>query len=149
MVHFEGDKDFPLPPPELWAKLSDCRFLAQCVPGMVSIKQADAASAVCVLKPGFSFVRGTLEITLKLLDSAPAMELRYQVNGKGIGSSSEGVSALTLTPQGTGTRVNWIAELTQLGGLLKAIPQGLIKASAERVILDTWTNVEAKLGEAS
>jgi carbon monoxide dehydrogenase subunit G len=146
MIHFEGDKDFALPPGELWARLSDCRFLAHCVPGMVSMKDAELEQAVCVLKPGFSFVRSTLEITLKRLEAVPETGLRYQVHSKGIGSTSQVIAAMTLSPQGTGTHVHWAADIEELGGLLKAIPQGLIQASAERVILDTWSSVEAKLG---
>lgn len=148
MLHLEGDKDFPLPPGEVWAKLSDCPFLAQCVPGMVSIKESSPERAIVILKPGFSFVRSTLEITLQRLEATPETHLRYQIDGKGIGNSSTVDSVLSLTPQGEGTRVHWAADITQLGGLLKAIPQGLIKASAERVIIDTWTYIEVKMGAA-
>lgn len=146
MVHLEGDKDFPRSPSDTWAKVSDCRFLAECVPGMVSIKDASAESAVVVLKPGFSFVRGTLEVTLRRLEATPETALRYEILGKGIGSSSTVDATLTLAAPESGTRVHWVADVTNLGGLLKAIPQGLVKASAERVILDTWTAIEAKLG---
>jgi carbon monoxide dehydrogenase subunit G len=145
MVHLEGDRDFTQPPSAIWAKLSNGQFLAECVPGMVSIKDASPESAVIVLKPGFSFVRGTLEVTLRRVEATPETALRYEILGKGIGSSSTVESALTLTPEGTGTRVHWVADITNLGGLLKAIPQGLIKASAERVILDTWAAVNEKL----
>ncbi len=50
MVRFEGERDFPLAPAELWAKLTDARFLVQCLPDVESIKdaQADRASWCCV-----------------------------------------------------------------------------------------------------
>ena len=38
MVHLEGDKEFTQPLSTLWAKLSDTQYLAECVPGMVSIR---------------------------------------------------------------------------------------------------------------
>jgi carbon monoxide dehydrogenase subunit G len=149
MVHLEGDKDFPQTPSALWAKLSNGQFLAECVPGMVSIKDASPESAVVVLRPGFSFVRGTLEVTLRRVEATPETALRYEILGKGIGSSSTVESTLTLAAQEAGTRVHWVADITNLGGLLKAIPQGLIQASAERVILDTWTAIEAKVATGS
>jgi carbon monoxide dehydrogenase subunit G len=149
MAHFEGDRDFTLPLAQVWLKLSDCRFLAECVPGMVSVRDASAESAVCVLKPGFSFVRGTLEVTLRRTEATPETALKYQVDGKGIGSSSRVVAALGLSPQGTGTHLHWSADITELGGLLRAIPQGLIKASAERVILDAWTAIDGRMTSAS
>ena len=50
-----------------------------------------------------------------------------------------------LAPEGTGTRVHWKADIQQLGGLLKAAPQGLIRAAAEKVIHDVWTHIERKM----
>ena len=44
-----------------------------------------------------------------------------------------------------GSRVAWAVEITELGGLLKAVPQGLTKAAAQKVIADAWTAVEARL----
>ena len=32
MLHFEGERDFPLSPVDLWAKLRDARFLVTCIP---------------------------------------------------------------------------------------------------------------------
>jgi carbon monoxide dehydrogenase subunit G len=149
MLHFEGDNDFPLSPAELLAKLGDARFLAECIPGVEAIVQAEPDLAVCQLRPGFSFVRGTLEITLRIAEIVPGVSVRYLVHGKGIGSFNDVEAELRLAPQGGQTHVHWIADIKQLGGLLKAVPQGLIKASAQKVIADIWDQVRAKLGGAS
>src|SRR5437588_416553 len=69
MLHFEGDKDFQQPPAELWTKLSDARFLVQCVPGVETVIKAEPTEAVWILRPGLAFVRGTLEITLTVRDA--------------------------------------------------------------------------------
>lgn len=145
MLHFEGDKEFPRTPSELTQRLGDARFLASCIPGVEQIMQAEARQAVCRLRPGFSFVRGTLEVTLRVLDVEPEQSIRYHVHGKGIGSSNEIEAALTLSPATTGTRLRWTADLTQLGGLLKAVPKGLLQAAAQKVIADVWAQVEARL----
>jgi carbon monoxide dehydrogenase subunit G len=144
MVRFEGEKDFPQPPAELWAKLTDARFLAQCLPDVESVKEAEPQHAVLVLRPGFSFVRGTLDVTLHVVDAVePAA--RYTVASKGIGSSADVDATIALTPQGNGTRVRWTAEVKTLGGLLKMVPSGLIRGAAQKVIHDAWNAVEAKL----
>jgi uncharacterized protein len=148
MLHFEGDKDFPLSPADLLAKLGDARFLAQCIPGVEAIARAEPDLAVCQLRPGFSFVRGTLEITLRIAEIVPGVSVRYLVHGKGIGSFNDVEADVQLTPQAGGTHVHWLADIKQLGGLLKAIPQGLIKASAQKVITDIWDQVQAKIGGA-
>jgi len=64
---------------------------------------------------------------------------------KGIGSSSEVEAALTFAAQPAGTRMHWQVEIKNLGGLLKAVPQGLIKAAAQKVIADALTTVDARL----
>src|SRR5438067_1801791 len=45
MLHFEGTRDFARPPAEVWARLTDARFLVKCLPGVESVKQADADGA--------------------------------------------------------------------------------------------------------
>jgi carbon monoxide dehydrogenase subunit G len=146
MLRFEGDKDLPLAPADLAAKLGDARFLVQCIPGTEAVAVAEADRAVCTLRPGFSFVRGTLEVTLRVIEVVPATSTRLALVSKGIGSSSEVEVLLAYTAQNDGTRVHWVADITKLGGLLKAVPQGLIRGAAQKVIDDIWANVAAKLG---
>jgi 2-furoyl-CoA dehydrogenase large subunit len=145
MVRFEGEKDFPQAPAELWAKLTDARFLVQCIPDVESVKEQHADHAEMVLRPGFSFVRGTLDVSLRVLDAVSPTSARYVVASKGIGSSADVEATVALTPQGTGTRVRWTAEVKTLGGLLKMVPSGLIRGAAQKVVNDAWNAVEAKL----
>jgi uncharacterized protein len=146
MLRFEGDRDFPQPPEEVWGKLSDARFLVQCIPDVDSVKKVESDRAELVLRPGFAFVRGTLEVTLEVAEKVAPSSAKVLVHGKGIGSSSEVESTLALAGQGGGTRVHWVAEVKSLGGLLKMVPGGLIRGAAQKVIDDVWRSVEAKLG---
>jgi uncharacterized protein len=145
MVRFDGEKDFPQPSAELWAKLSDARFLVQCIPDVESVVEVESDRARMALRPGFSFVRGTLEATLRIVDAVAPKTARYLITNKGIGSSADAEATITLVPQGAGTRVRWAAEVKALGGLLKMVPSGLIRGAAQKVVNDTWSAVEAKL----
>lgn len=144
MVRFEGEKVFSRPPAEVWAKLSDARFLVQCIPDVESIAEVDAAHARLVLRPGFSFVRGTLEATLHIVDAVEP-SARYTISNKGIGSSADVQATIALSPQDTWTRVRWTAEVTALGGLLKMVPSGLIRGAAQKVVNDAWSAVEERM----
>jgi carbon monoxide dehydrogenase subunit G len=148
MLQFSGERDFHRPPAEVWAKLRDLQFLVGCIPDVEPGSQIDKDSARFTIRPGFSFVRGKLEANLQLAEAVEGEKLRYAVHSKGVGSSSEVVTELTLAPQGQGTRVRWSAEITQLGGLLKAVPRGLIQAAAQKVIADVWTNLAARIDAA-
>src|SRR5262245_9819664 len=111
MLHLQGSQDFSKPAAEVWAKVSDARELAPCLPGVETVRQADADLAVCVIRPGFSFVRGTLEVTLRVMERVPDRLLRLQINGKGIGSTTEVSAVLNLEPRDGGSRVQWTADV--------------------------------------
>jgi carbon monoxide dehydrogenase subunit G len=149
MLRFEGDRDFPLPPTDLWAKLTDARFLVSCLPDVEKVEQADADRAVLVLRPSLAFVRGALDVTLGVADKNPPASARVRAQGKGIGSTSAVEATLGFAPQGGGTRVHWAAAVTELGGLLKLVPQGLIRGAAQKVIDDAWASVEARLRQGT
>jgi carbon monoxide dehydrogenase subunit G len=145
MVRFEGDRVLPRPADELWAKLTDARFLVQCVPDVQEVKELAPDHASLVLRPGFSFVRGTLEAELRIAEAVAPSSARVLLSSRGIGSSSEVEATLALAPEGAGTKVHWTAEVKSLGGLLKLVPGGLVRGAAEKVINDAWNTVEAKL----
>jgi carbon monoxide dehydrogenase subunit G len=144
-MQFEGDKDLTLPPAAVFARLSDARFLVECIPGRESVVRADQQEAVCVQRPGFAFVRGTLELTIKIVEASPETMIRYVQLGKGIGSSSNVETVVMLSPNQTGTHLHWKAEVKEMGGLLKMIPAGLIRGAAQKTIADVWQEVEKRL----
>lgn len=145
MIRFEGEKDFSQSIADIGAKLIDARFVVQCIPDVESLKELETDRAVLILRPGFSFVRGTLEGTLRIVDAVAATGVRYLIANKGIGSSADVEATLAFEPGPNGTRIRWSAEVKALGGLLKLVPSGLIRGAAEKVIGDTWSAVEAKL----
>jgi carbon monoxide dehydrogenase subunit G len=142
MLQFEGDKTFPLPPRDVFAKLSDARFLVECIPNREAVALAEEKKAVCTQRPGFAFVRGTLELTIEVVEAVPDTTIRFSQQGKGIGSSSTVETVVTLTPADGGTQVHWRSEVKNLGGLLKAIPSGLIRGAAQKTIADVWAEIE-------
>lgn len=146
MMHFEGERDVPLSPPAVWQKLSDARFLVQCVPDVETVSQAEADQAGCTIRPGLAFVRGTLELTIQVAQAVPESSVQLLLHTKGIGSTSDVEVALALAPHEIGTRVHWNVKIERLGGLLKMAPQGLIQAAAQKVIADVWKGVESKVG---
>lgn len=147
MLRFEGDRDFRQPPAEVWARLTSAPFLVSCIPDVDKITHQEPSRAELVLRPGFAFVRGTLNVTLVVQDAVPDTSVRVLATSKGIGSSSKVEAQLTFAPQQQGCRVHWVAEVTELGGLLKLVPSGLIRGAAEKVLRDAWTTVEARLSE--
>jgi uncharacterized protein len=145
MLQFEGDRDFTLAPADLFAKLTDARFLIQCIPDVDKVSQCEADRAAVVLRPSFAFVRGTLDMTMQIVEAVAAASARVLVHSKGIGSSSTVEASLAFSATAEGTRVHWRADIKELGGLLKMIPAGLIRGAAQKVIDDAWKMIEAKV----
>lgn len=149
MLRFEGDRDFAQAPADVFARLTDPKFLVECIPDVETIKSLEPASATLVLRPGFAFVRGTLEVVMHIVDVVSPTTARVVLNSKGIGSSADVEATLALTESAGGTRVHWTAEVKSLGGLLKLVPGGLIRGAAEKVINDTWARVVEKANSGS
>lgn len=145
MLHFEGETSFIQALSLVWDKLSDARFLLACIPDVENTSRCDRDSAACVIRPGFAFVRGKLDLTIQVVKAVESTSTHLLLHTKGIGSSSKVEAALIFKPQDGGTVVQWTAEVKELGGLLKAVPRGLIQAAAQKVIADAWTAVKAKM----
>ena len=145
MLRFEGDKTLTPEPATCWAKLTDLAFLTQCISNIEAVVHSQPDQARFKLRPGVSFVRGTLEVTVKIDKAEPARSARYSIRSQGIGSSSDVEALLTLAPAEQGSHLHWVVDIKSLGGLMKAIPQGLIQASAQKVIGDILSAAETKL----
>ena len=147
MQSFEGERIFALPPEQLWPKLRDAALLATCIPDATPHEGATRDQAVCTVRPGFSFMRGSLDVTIHVLGGEKPTTLKYSQHSKGIGSSSEVETSLTLSACEQGTKVQWRSEVKSMGGLLKALPSGLVRGAAQKVIEDGWAGVAAKFAQ--
>src|SRR5207247_1994941 len=107
----------------------------------------EPSEAVCTIRPGFAFVRGTLELTIRVAEAVPERSVKLLLLSKGIGSSSAVEALLALEPRETGTHVRWQAQVKEMGGLLKMVPQGLVRGAAQKVVADAWTAVEAQVAK--
>jgi carbon monoxide dehydrogenase subunit G len=145
MLHFEGERSFELPVETLWAKLRDAAFLAESIPDASVEGTPTRDRATCTVQPGVSFVRGTLDVTLEVVEAQEPTLVRYRITSKGVGSGAVVTAALRLSAQGERSQANWAVDVESLTGLLKMVPSGLIRGAAQKVIEDVWNAVTARL----
>ena len=88
---------------------------------------------------------GSLDTIAEVTERTGGDRVRYRVASKGVGSSSTVDATLTMAAVEGGTSVTWVSDLTELGGLLKMVPRGLLQAAAQTVIADVWKSVRGKL----
>lgn len=145
MIHFEGDKSFSLARAQAAARLSDAGFLAKCLPD-AQVAEAAPEKAVWKLKPKLSFVTGSLNVEMTRTEHESGKSVAFKVFAKAIGATSTVLTRLTFAEApGGGTAVHWTGDLTEVTGLLKIVPKGLIEGSARKVIEDVWAAVAEKM----
>jgi carbon monoxide dehydrogenase subunit G len=148
-IEFGGEEQFASTPEKLYALLTDLDAMRHTIPDLVSAEMVDPDTMKCVVRPGFSFLRGTMRLTIALVDREPPTSATMRVAAQGIGVGMTVASRLNIEPVGAGSLLRWTASVEELKGLIAAVSPGLITAAADQVIKHAWNEVRKKLGEAS
>jgi carbon monoxide dehydrogenase subunit G len=146
-IEFGGEQHFAASQEKLYALLTDLDAMAVTIPDLVSSEKIDDHTMRCVVRPGFSFLRGTMKLTIALSDLEKPTGATMSVAAQGIGVSMSVVSKLRIASEGTGSRLHWSATIAELKGLISAVSPALISAAANQVIAHSWTQVRERLGE--
>jgi carbon monoxide dehydrogenase subunit G len=147
-LQFDGSETFAAGPDRLFALLTDLDALSRIMPEVESAERIDARTLRCVVRPGFSFLRGKLNSTVQLADVVPKTSAVMHVHSKAVGVEMRVRTQWTIAPQGEGARLDWNAEVTELKGLVATLGAPLIRAAAEQTIRKSWEAVRAQLDPA-
>lgn len=146
-IEFGGEEHFQAPPERLYALLTDLDAMAGAIPDLVSSEKVDAQTLKCVVRPGFSFLRGTLRLAISLGECQEPERAAMNVEAQGMGVGMNVTSQLHISPDGAGSKLDWHARIEQLKGLVAAVSPGLINGAADQVIRHAWGQVRKQLGE--
>lgn len=146
-LEFGGEEQFAASPARLFAAVAELDQLAGIIPDLASFRRVSAHEAEAVVRPGFSFLRGTLRLTLGVEEALPPERARMRVAAKGIGVTIGLVSDLAVEPRETGSTLRWSARVETLQGLVASVSPALIRGAADQVIRQAWAKVRAQLGE--
>src|SRR5437762_515707 len=108
MLRFEGESLLPGSPELNASRLKDATFLVKRLPDLEKITSVETSRATFTLRPGLSFVRGTMEVNLEIHEEGPCIV--HVVKGKTIGATNEVEARLTLSGVEGQTRLAWVAE---------------------------------------
>ncbi len=142
---FSGAERFKAAAPRVYDTLADLDGLKDSIPDLVSAQRVDERTLSCVVRPGFSFLRGTLKMTIALDKTEPGRAAAMSVNADGIGVGMKMESRFTVEPDGGGSLVKWEAQVTEMRGLIKAVGSTLIRAAADRVVRDGFARLRARV----
>jgi len=144
-MNFAGTEHFDVSPAALWARLNDMAFIASVIPDVDKVDRLEPTGFTCKVRPRFSFLTGSLELSFAVVDSVPIEKLVVRSRGKGIGAAIVVDIEIHLAPAARGTDLNWTGTIVSRDGLLKPIGTGLIQGAAERVIQNLWQRFRAAL----
>jgi carbon monoxide dehydrogenase subunit G len=144
MIFGDGET-FSAPPEQVFAALTNLDRLPRIIPELESVEKIDDRTLKCVVRPGFSFLRGTLRMTITIVDIDPPHRAAMQVSAAGIGAQIEVASSLEISPANSGSVLTWSASVTELKGLVATISRPLIAAAADQVIRKSWQRLRAEL----
>jgi carbon monoxide dehydrogenase subunit G len=83
---------------------------------------------------------------METAECEPGKSITYKIVTKAVGATSTVVTKLEFKPTDAGgTAIHWTGDLTQITGLLKMVPKGLLQGTASKVIEDVWAAVTKKL----
>ena len=145
MLQLAGEEQFTQTQADVWAHITDMKFLSQCIPGLDEVDRIEPRLLVFRVRPGLAFLKGTLKTTLEIYDEQPPDSLRMRTQSKGIGSSARVETQIELSANEAGTRLSWSAEVKELGGLLKPVGHSLVSAAAKKAIADGWVGFREAL----
>lgn len=147
-IHLSGEEQFSQSREKLFDCLTDLTFMAKTVPGLEKIEHVEPKSLRCRVKPGFSFLAGSMKLAFEITDEKPPDEAIMRVKGKGIGSSVTIETAVKLVSENNETKLQWNSEVKELTGLSKIISRGLVEAAAKKINQETWSSFRRALDEA-
>jgi hypothetical protein len=132
-MEMTGEQLVLLPQAATWDALHDPSVLKDCVPGCESItKTSDSEYEVLmVAKVGPVSAKFKGKMTVAEEDPPRAYTLKFEGQG-GVAGFARGEAAITLTPEGTSTRLSYIAKAT-VGGKLAQVGARLIDGVAKQL----------------
>lgn len=146
-MNLSGDEHFDAPVEAVFDQITNLEFTAKTLPGLERIEKLEPTRLECRVKPGYSFFTGTMQMIFDIEKVDRPTSARMRVKGKGIGASVVIETSIRLSPEGTGTRLEWASQVTELGGLMKAVSRSLIEGVAKKLVKDSWATFRTHLGQ--
>ncbi|MER3417064.1 MAG: hypothetical protein C4297_12755 [Gemmataceae bacterium] len=134
VLSLRGAAQVPTSADKLRAWLDDLGRLVSLVPDVIAVDHLGPQQARMRVRPAFTFIRSELQVEIERLPVGDPATRAYRFHSSGIGSQASGRASLRLVSQGACTLLDWQLDIEALGGLLRALPRGLIEGAARQVV---------------
>ena len=132
-MELSGDYRFEQPPAVVWAALMDPAVLAGCIPGCRSIEPDGPGRYRAAVSVRVGPISGQYTAAVALSELNPPHSYTMAIEGSGNLGFANGVSHITLTPDGDGTIVHVDAD-SQVGGAVARVGQRMMGSVAKGML---------------
>ncbi len=144
-MHYEGSFDVKAARDKVYDFVTDPEKVTSIFPDVQSLKIVDANNFSLKAKVGISFIKGTMDVKLSLVDNRRPTYSKLKARGTGLNSSVDLESSFTLedAPAG-GTHVKWAAD-AKISGMMASVGSRLIDSAANKYVKEIIGSLEKKL----
>jgi carbon monoxide dehydrogenase subunit G len=144
-VHYEGSFDVAAPKEKVYDFVTDPKKVTTIFPDVQDVKVVDANNFTLKAKVGMSFIKGTMNVKLTLVENKRPTFSKLRARGTGLNSSVDLESSFTLEDSSAGgTHVKWAAD-AKISGMMASVGSRLIDSAANKYVKQIIGSLEKKL----
>ncbi len=146
-MHYQGSFEVPAPREKVYDFVTDPKKVTTIFPDVSQVKVVDENNFSAKVKVGMSFIRGTLDVKMTMLDKKPGSFAKLKARGTGMSSSVDLESSFSLEESKTkGTVISWVAD-AKISGMMASVGSRLMDSAAEKYVNQIITALKKKLGD--
>ena len=144
-MHYDGGFDVSAPKEKVYDFVTDPKKVTTIFPDVQSVKVIDPTNFQIKAKIGLSFIKGTMDVKLTLVDNKRPTFTKLKARGTGLNSAVDLESSFTLEDNSAGgTHVKWSAD-AKISGMMASVGSRLIDAQADKYVKQIIGSLEKKL----
>ena len=143
-----GVRSFDAPRPAVWHVLNDPASMAKTIPGVESFDVQDDKHwrAFVKIPLGLGGLKLTMEME-KTEEREPEFA-QLSIKGNGVGAMLSMTTAFTLSEEGTGTKMDWEADV-HIAGPVGSMGQRVLQPIVNQQVEHVLTSLDEQVREAS
>ena len=141
----QGKFQLPSSVDKTWGFVSDPSKVIGCVPGLESFTVGENKRIAAVVKVSIGFIRGTFQVTTKVVNEDPATHTAVlEIGGSGAGSGFTATVNIAVAPLGAQSELTWDATAS-INGPLGSLAKPLVEGNIKKIVNQLFDCVKAKL----
>jgi len=143
-MQINGEKVINIPIHEIWLGLNDPEVLRKCTPGCKSLVAISDSEFEVEMQVGIAAVKGSFKGHITISDKVPDSSYHVSVDATSPIGFTRMQGALTLTPEGEGTKITHEVD-AQIGGMIAGVGQRIMGGFAKKQIENFFSTFEKEL----